>query len=134
MPTYSSVWSGSSDPASLQSFIDQMKASQFVVTTIKAADDGSTPAFIVVDMVQSGVIPQPPAPSTPAPPPPPGATPKEYAMDMSVFGISDLSSIPSTGEFQPIVTRTSAASGSPRPFDPMIALIFLAASVLVFWG
>lgn len=129
MPTFTNVWSGSSDPASLQAFIDAMKASQFVVTTIKA-DDGSS-SSILVDMVQSGVIipspsPNPPTPSTT----PPGLLPKHYAMDMTVFGISDLRSIPSTGEY-----HSSAASSSKNgAFDPMVAFIFLAASLLVFWG
>lgn len=77
-PTFTNVWSGSSDPASLQAFIDSMKANQFVVTTVQAS--GNSLSSINVDMVGSWIIPpsdgnggssQPTPP--PTTPPPPGA-------------------------------------------------------------
>lgn len=139
-PTFTNIWSGSSDGASLQAFIDNMVSNQFVVTEIKSSSGQTT--GITIDMSKSGIIVRTPAP-TPAPtpsspslsptPPPPTPPGYQYAMDMTVFGINDRSKqIPGDGQYTSYKDRTSDAAS--RTFDPMIATIFLAASLLLFWG
>lgn len=126
-PTFTNIWSGGSDPATLQAFIDRMKASQFVVTTIKSAGSNAV-SSINLDLVGSGILqPNPPVPVTTTPSPP--GVP--LAMDMSVFGVRDMSVIPESGEFKPLTSDAVATRGS---FDPMLGAIFLAASVILFWG
>lgn len=73
-PTFTNIWSGSSDPATLQAFIDSMKASQFVVTTLQPNGSDSV-SSINLDLVSSGILPpNPPSPPLPGPTttPPPG--------------------------------------------------------------
>ena len=113
-----------------------MVASQFVVTELKTAA-GQTNA-ISVDMSRSGIIirtpPPTPAPATPPPPTPAG---NYYEMDMTVFGVRDRSLIPKDGEYTSYKDRASDASSGlkgARNFDPMFATIFLAGTLLLFWG
>lgn len=132
-PTFTNIWSGTSDPAALQTFIDHMKANQFVVTTVEASGSNAVNG-IQVDLVASGILP----PSgdnhgaTPAPTPaaPPGGS---LAMDMTAFGVRDTRSIPDSGEFKPSTSDASSSKGR-RGLDPMMGTIFLAASVMLFWG
>lgn len=115
-------------------FIDRMKANQFTVTEIKAAD-GSI-SSIQIDMTQSGIVIRtpPPTPRPPIPPPVP-STDEHYEMDMTVFGVKDRSNIPQDGSFTSFKDRASDASRMSRKgFDPMFATIFLAATLLIFWG
>jgi hypothetical protein len=130
VPDSTSIWSGNSDPASLQAFIDRMKSNQFVVTSI-VSSDGSK---ILIDMVGSGLI-QPAVPWPPllTPPPEGGNPPKDLAMDMTVFGVYDLSSIQSVSGDYTSPVRTSDASKN-RAFDPIMGCLFVLASLLVFWG
>ena len=132
-PSYTTAWAGSSDPASIREFIDRMKSNQFVVTTLTGSNN------VKIDLVQSGIIIRTPPPATPPPPPaPPSASPtpkpdeKDYAMDMTVFGVYDRSMIPQDGEF--VSPKKSDASSTHRHFDPTIATIFMAASLLLFWA
>lgn len=68
-PTFTNIWSGGSDPATLQAFIDNMKAGQFVVTTLQPTASDSV-SSINLDLVSSGILP----PNPPSPPPAPGPT------------------------------------------------------------
>lgn len=148
-PTFTDVWSGGSDPATLQAFMDRMMASQFVVTTIESPGTSSVTS-INLDLVGSGIIvpqdtPHPPPSSSQPPPnqtngttnvtstpsPPPAA---ELAMDMTVFGVRDLSIIPASGEFKPITSDAMPARMAVRAFDPVVGIIFLVASYILFCG
>lgn len=53
----------------------------------------------------------------------------QLAMDMTVFGVRDIRSIPDSGEF----TKTSDAIGKSK-MDPFLATVFVAASFLLFWA
>lgn len=132
-PTFTNIWRGTSDPATLQAFIDRMKANQFVVTTVQpSGSSSSVPVSVInVDLVGSGIIPPSDGGLQPTPPatttPPPGIP---LTMDMTAFGVRDLRSIPDSGEFKPLTSNAPR----DRPFDPFIGTIFLAASLLLFWG
>jgi hypothetical protein len=144
-PSFTNIWSGSNDPASLNAFIEQMQNNQFVVTELISADQQN--AAIKIDLSGSGVFIRTPAP-TPAPTPVaaggnssnstlPVPSPVEYAMDMTVFGVYDRSKIPQDGQYTSYKDKTSDASSTVvaarrKAFDPMFATIFLAASLLLF--
>lgn len=51
-------------------------------------------------------------------------------MDMTAFGVRDIRSIPDSGEYRPLTSDAPRI----RTSDPIAGFIFLAASLLLFWG
>ena len=117
------IWTG--DASDVGTLVDRLRANQFVVTELLQQGGGDK---IVVDLVASGILQPAPPTTTPAPPAAPAAAPT--AMDMSVFGIRDLRDIPQDGEF---VNSSDAPSLMRGRNSTLVAFIFLAASLLVFW-